>query len=162
PFVMTARNEVEKVLLEVCPCAGNCVHFILPNHFRERNAQFGGAHCTGERDHHFPTTIQMRRICIGCVFQSCRVEGREMPINELADAAHLHFINSSSVRLDLMQKLYRDSQALITLFCRNLLRHSSKNSRRQDIWHYTKKENCCSEYGHRDSSQQIGREAITR
>jgi hypothetical protein len=41
----------------------------------------------------------------------------EMPINELADAAHLYFINSSSLCfLDLMQNLYRDSQVLITLF----------------------------------------------
>ena len=41
----------------------------------------------------------------------------EMPINELADAAHLYFINSSSLCfLDLMQNLYRHSQVLITLF----------------------------------------------
>jgi hypothetical protein len=40
-----------------------------------------------------------------------------MPLNELADAAHLHFINSSSLCfLDLMQNLYRDSQVLITTF----------------------------------------------
>jgi hypothetical protein len=39
-----------------------------------------------------------------------------MPINELADAAHLHFIFFRSVLLDLMQNLYRDSQALSTLF----------------------------------------------
>jgi hypothetical protein len=69
------------------------VHFVLPDHFRERNAQFGSAHCPGERDHHFTATIQVRGVRIGCIFQSCRVEVTEMPINELADAAHFHFIN---------------------------------------------------------------------
>jgi hypothetical protein len=39
-----------------------------------------------------------------------------MPINELADAAHFHFINFAMVLLDLMQDLYRNSQALSTLF----------------------------------------------
>jgi hypothetical protein len=77
------------------------VHFILPNHFRETNAKFGRAHCPGERDHHFPAAIQMRDVRIGCVFQSCRVEVTEMPINELADTAHLHFINSSGLRLSI-------------------------------------------------------------
>jgi hypothetical protein len=39
----------------------------------------------------------MRDVRIGCVFQSCRIEVTEMPLNELADAAHLHFINSSGL-----------------------------------------------------------------
>jgi hypothetical protein len=39
----------------------------------------------------------MRDVRIGCVFQSCRVEVTEISINELADAAHLHFINSSGL-----------------------------------------------------------------
>src|SRR5262249_14723319 len=38
-----------------------------------------------------------------------------MPINKLGDAARLHFLNSSSLYVfDLIQKLYLDSQALIT------------------------------------------------
>ena len=46
----------------------------------------------------------------------------EMPINELADVAHLHFINSSSLCLiDLMQNLYCDSQVLLTLFLLKIL-----------------------------------------
>ena len=45
-----------------------------------------------------------------------------MPINELADAAHLYFINSSSLCfLDLMQDLYRDSQVVSTLFLSKIL-----------------------------------------
>jgi hypothetical protein len=56
-------------------------------------------------------------IGVGGIFEHCRVEVTEMPINELADAAHLYFINSSSLCfLDLMQDLYRDSQVLSTLF----------------------------------------------
>ena len=59
----------------------------------------------------------MRGIGVGGILEHSRVEMTEMPINELADAAHLYFINSSSLCfLDLMQNLYRDSQMLITLF----------------------------------------------
>jgi hypothetical protein len=43
----------------------------------------------------------MRGVRIGCVFQSCRIEVTEMPINELANAAHLHFINSSGLCLSI-------------------------------------------------------------
>jgi hypothetical protein len=93
PFVLTACNEIEKVLLEVGSRAGNGVHFVLANYFRKRNAQFRSAHCPGESDHHFPTAIQVRDVRIGCIFQGCRVEVTVMPINELADAAYFHFIN---------------------------------------------------------------------
>ena len=114
---MAACDEVEEVLLEVGAGAGNGVDFVLPNHFCERNANFGGAHCPGERNHHFPASLEMRGIGLGCIFEDCRVEVTEMPINKLADAPHLYFINSSSLCfLDLMQDLYRDNQALITLF----------------------------------------------
>ena len=59
----------------------------------------------------------MRGIGVGGIFEYCRVEVTEMPINKLADAAHLYLINSSSLCfLDLMQNLYRDSHVLITLF----------------------------------------------
>ena len=114
---MAARDEVEEVLLEVGPSAGNSVDFALPNHFRERNAQLRGAHCPGQRNHHFAASLKMCGIGVGGIFEHCRVEVTEMPINELADAAHLYFINSSSLCfLDLMQDLYRDSQVLSTLF----------------------------------------------
>ena len=44
------------------------MHFVLPNHFRERNAQFGSAHRSGERDHHFPALIQVRAVCVRRIF----------------------------------------------------------------------------------------------
>src|SRR5262249_51624687 len=121
-FVLATRDQVKKVFFEVRTRTGNGVHFILPDHFRERNAQFGSAHRPGERDHHFPAMMQMRDVRVRRIYQDCGVEVTEMPINELADAAHLHFINSSSLCfLDLMQNLYRDSQALITLFLPKIL-----------------------------------------
>jgi len=54
-----------------------------------------------------------------------------------------------------MQNLYRDSQALVTLFYRNLLGHSRKNSCRQGVWHYAEKENDPSKYSNRASLKQI-------
>jgi len=57
---MAACDEVEEVLLEVGSGAGNSVDFVLPNHFRERNAQLSGTHCPGERNHHFPAEVLLK------------------------------------------------------------------------------------------------------
>src|SRR5437762_7883688 len=90
--------------------------FVLANHFRESNAKLRGAHRAGERDHHFSTTIEMRNVGIGSVFQDRGVEMPVMAINELADAAHFHLTNFAMVLLALMQDFYRGSQALIAIF----------------------------------------------
>ena len=67
--------------------AGDGVHFVLPNHFRERNAELGRAHRAGERDHHFPAGVEMRDVSLGRVFQNGGVEMAVMPIDEFADRA---------------------------------------------------------------------------
>src|SRR6266542_1588504 len=91
PFILAACDEVEEVLLEVGAGAGNSVHFVPPNHFCERHAQFGSAHCPGERNHHFPASLKMRGVGVSGILEYCRVEVTEMPINELADVSHLYF-----------------------------------------------------------------------
>ena len=92
------------------------MHFVLANHFGERNAQLGGAHCASERDHHFSAAIEMRNVGIGSILQARGVKMPEVAINELADAAHFHFTNFAMVLLALMQDFYRGSQALIAIF----------------------------------------------
>ena len=67
--------------------------FILANHFRERNTELGGAHCSRESDHHFPTAIEMCDVGVGGVFQNRRVEVPEVAIDELADAVRLLLIS---------------------------------------------------------------------
>jgi hypothetical protein len=65
--------------------------FVVTNHFRERNAQLGGAHRAGERDHHFSAAIEMCNVGIGSILQDRGVEMPEVAINELANVAHFHF-----------------------------------------------------------------------
>src|SRR5207237_5890168 len=91
--VLTARDQIEKVFLQIGSGAGDGVDFVPANHFRQRNAEFRGAHGARERDHHFSAAIQMRDVGVGSVFQGCRVEMPEVAVNELADAAHLRFTN---------------------------------------------------------------------
>src|SRR5437899_5167332 len=85
--VLTARDQIEKVFLQIRTGAGDGMDFVPANHFRQRNAEFRGAHGARERDHHFSAAIQMRDISVGGIFQHRRVEMPEMAINELADAA---------------------------------------------------------------------------
>jgi hypothetical protein len=59
---------------------------ISANHFCERDAQLGRAHCTGERDQHFSATVNMTDVSIGCVFEDGGIEVPEIVINKLADA----------------------------------------------------------------------------
>jgi hypothetical protein len=106
PFVLAARDKIKEVFFEVRAGTGDSVHFVLANHFRERNAKFSSAHCPGERDHHFPASLEMRGIRVGGIFDHCRIKVTEMPINELADAACLHFINSSGLCLSIWCKTY--------------------------------------------------------
>src|SRR5438552_15785825 len=91
--VLTARDQIEKVFLQIRTGAGDGVDFVPGNHFRQRNAEFRGAHGARERDHHFSAAIQMRDISVGGISQHRRVEMPEMAINELADAAHLYIID---------------------------------------------------------------------
>src|SRR5262249_8103153 len=85
----------EEVFLHVRACAGDGVHLVAANHFRERNTQFRGAHGPRERDHQLSPVIKMPDVGIGCVFQRCCVEMPVIALNELADAAHLYITNSA-------------------------------------------------------------------
>src|SRR5581483_267526 len=99
-LVMAPRDEVEEVLLEIGASTGNCMDFVLANHFRERNAELGGTHSASQGDHHFPASIEMGGVGVGGVFEHCRIEVTVMPINKLADATHLlrHRIFQSALR----------------------------------------------------------------
>jgi hypothetical protein len=101
PFVLAARNEVEEVLLEIGAGARNGVDFVLSNHLCERNAQLGSAHCPGERNHHFPASLEMSGIGLSGIFEHCRVEVPIVTVDKLADAAYLHFINFSCLCLSI-------------------------------------------------------------
>jgi hypothetical protein len=92
-FVLAARDQIKEILLQVRAGAGNCMDFILTNHFREGDAQLGRAHRASKRDHHFAAAIKMRDVGISSVFEDCRVEVPIMAVNELADAPvlRIHF-----------------------------------------------------------------------
>ena len=91
-LILAARDEIEEVLLQIRAGASNGVDFFLPNHFRQRDAQFGSAHRASESDHHFSAAIEMRDVGVRGVFKHCRVEVPVMAVNKLADVARLHFI----------------------------------------------------------------------
>ena len=65
--------------------------FALANHFSQRDSQFRRTHRSRECDHHFSTSIEVSDVGIGRVFQDSGVKMPVVAINELANAAHLHF-----------------------------------------------------------------------
>ena len=104
-FVFATRNEIEQVFLKIRTGAGDGMHFVTANHLGERNTQFGGAHRTGQGNHHLSATIEMRHVGVGCVFQHRRVEMPKMALNELSDAAHLYITSFAMGTITLDAKL---------------------------------------------------------
>jgi hypothetical protein len=89
-LVVVVRDEVEDVLLEVGAGAADAVDLVLPDHFRERQAELGGAHRARERDEHLAALGQVRLIRLGGVEQRGGVEMAVVMGNELADGAGTH------------------------------------------------------------------------
>src|SRR6266513_5343009 len=89
--ILAARNQIKKILLQIRSGTGDGMDFVLANHFSQRDAQFRRAHRSRECDHHFSTSIEVSAVGIGSVFQDSGVKMPVVAINELADAAHLHF-----------------------------------------------------------------------
>ena len=77
-LVMIVRYEVVDVFFEVRARAADSVHFVLPDHFRERYPQLGGAHRARERNQHLPARGQMAGVSFRRVHHRGRVEVTEM------------------------------------------------------------------------------------
>ena len=79
------RDEIENVLFEIRAGAGDELHLVLPNHFGEREAEFGGAHRAAERDHHFAALVEMRDVAARGVHERRGVEVAVVMLDELRD-----------------------------------------------------------------------------
>jgi hypothetical protein len=51
-LVVIVRDEIEDVLLEIRAGAADGVDLVLPDHFRQREAEFRRAHRAGQRHEH--------------------------------------------------------------------------------------------------------------
>src|SRR5439155_230481 len=135
--VLAARDQIKKIFLQVRSCARDGMDLVPANHFRERNTELGGAHSARECDHHFSTAVEMRDVGISSVFQDCGVEMPVVAINELADAAHLHFTNFSiRALLAFDAKLLPQQSSVNCTFTENFLRDGGKDWRCQDFRRY--------------------------
>jgi hypothetical protein len=107
-LVFGARDQIEKVLLQIRAGAGDSVDFVLTNHFGQRNAELGRAHRPGESDHHFSAAVKVRDVSVGGIFDHRGVEVPVMPINEFADRAGLYAVNvrGFTCPLSLHRKIY--------------------------------------------------------
>jgi hypothetical protein len=63
------------------------MHFVLTNHFREREAEFGGAHRAAKRDHHFAAASEMRDVAFGGVHERRGVEVAIVMLDELRNGS---------------------------------------------------------------------------
>ncbi len=81
-LVMIVRDEIVDVFLEIGAGAADGVNFVLPNHFSERNPQFGRAHGARERHEHLSALGQMGRVGFRRVDQRGRVEVAKVMLQE--------------------------------------------------------------------------------
>ena len=61
------------------------MHFVLADHFSERDADFSGAHRSPERDEHLAATIEVPCVALCGVPQGTRIEVPKMGIDEGGD-----------------------------------------------------------------------------
>ena len=90
-FVVRVGDEVHDVFFEVGAGAGDDLHFVLADHFGQRDAEFGGTHRTAEGDHHFTPCLHVGFVSFGGVDQRSRVEVAVVVRNELRNRALFHF-----------------------------------------------------------------------
>jgi len=81
-LVVCVCDQVEEVFLEIGAGAADGVHFLLPDHFRERDAELGRAHRATQGDQHLPARVDMTAVRVRGVNERRGVEMAEMTIDE--------------------------------------------------------------------------------
>ena len=82
-LVMIVRDKIENIFLEVRARRADGVNFALPDHFREREAQFGGAHRSRHRQEHFSAAREMRDVGFGGIHHDRRIEMPELVLDKI-------------------------------------------------------------------------------
>jgi len=81
--VVGVGHQVHDVFFEVCACAGDNLHFVVADHFGQRDPQFGGAHGPCDGDKHFAAFEEVGFVALCGINEGGRVEMTVMVADEL-------------------------------------------------------------------------------
>ena len=76
-LVIVVRDQVENILLQIRARADDGVDFVLTDHRRERDAEFGGGHRARQRHEHLAAGLEVGLIALGRIDQR---RGVKMPV----------------------------------------------------------------------------------
>ena len=88
--IVLMRDQIEHIFLQIGTRAANRMNLVSPNHLRQGNPQFGGAHGPGHGQKHFAPARQQLLPDPRGIAQGCGVEMLEMPFDELSDGSLMH------------------------------------------------------------------------
>src|SRR5690606_28588193 len=75
--IMVVGNEIENIFLQISACAGDDLHFVLPDHLSKRKPQLSRTHSAGKRNHHVMAIVELIDIAFGGINQT---GGIKMPV----------------------------------------------------------------------------------
>jgi hypothetical protein len=87
---MAVRHKVHNIFFEIGACATDDVHFTLPYHLGETDAQFSGAHGAGKAYQHFTAFQQMGFVTFCGINQCGCIKVPVMVLNELGNWSFGH------------------------------------------------------------------------
>ena len=86
-------HQVHDVFFKIGPGTTDDTHLVLPDHFRQAETKFCGAHGASQGHHHFTTCIHMLDISFGSIHQAGSIEVTIMMENEVCDGFMAHDSN---------------------------------------------------------------------
>ncbi len=84
-LVVIVRDEIENVFFQIRAGAGDELHLVPPDHFRERQTKLRRAHRAAERDHHLAALVEMRDVALRGVHKRRGIEVAIMVLNEFGN-----------------------------------------------------------------------------
>jgi hypothetical protein len=75
-------DQVHDIFFQVSACTGDDMNFVLADHLREAETQFGRAHGSRKGHHHFFTFRKVLFISFGCIYQSGCIEVQVVLFNK--------------------------------------------------------------------------------
>ena len=84
-LVVIVRDEIEDVLLEVRAGAADGGDLVLPDHFRERETELGGAHRAGQGHEHLAAAGEVGLVALGRINERGGIEMTVVMRDEIAD-----------------------------------------------------------------------------
>ena len=90
PYIVIVRHQVEDILFQVGASAGDGMDVACTDHLGQGKPQLGGAHGSGQRDHHLAAAGKMIHVSLGGVDKRRSIEVPVMVFDEIGYTGHAY------------------------------------------------------------------------